>query len=142
MEEKDILDEISKETIRRHQLRRKEQIQKILWDSSFHPNQVAQEKLDKYLGREEKEHIQTENDNMIQLEEQKEELEVCGYPYPNKFRHKRKKTSRKRCWVLQVLWPYKELISTNKMFLLWKSRTQKKPVLEEKTKLCIQCPEG
>ena len=99
MEEKDILDEISKETIRRHQLRRKEQIQKILWDSSFHPNQVAQEKLDKYLGREEKEHIQTENDNMFQLEERKEELEVCGYPYPNKFRHKRKKTSRKRCWV-------------------------------------------
>ena len=78
MEEKDILDEISKETIRKHETRRKAQVQKILWDKRFHPNQIAQEKLDKYLGREEKEHMQTENDNMIQLEEVKEEPEVSG----------------------------------------------------------------
>ena len=63
--------------IRKHQLRRKKQIQKILWDNRFRPNQFAQEKLDNYFGREEKEHIQTpENDNMIQLEEVKEEPEV------------------------------------------------------------------
>ena len=33
-------------------------------------------------------------------------------------------------------------MSPNKMFLLWKSMTHKKEMLEEKTKLCIQCPEG
>ena len=75
------------------------EIQKKLWEDRFHPNQFVQEKLDKYLGREEKEYMQNENHNILQLEERKEEPEVSGYPYPNKFRHKKKKISRKRCWV-------------------------------------------
>ena len=33
-------------------------------------------------------------------------------------------------------------MSPNEIFLLWKSRTHKKAVLEEETKLCIQYPEG
>ena len=33
-------------------------------------------------------------------------------------------------------------MTPNKIFLLCKSRTQEKAMLEEKTKLCIQCPEG
>ena len=37
MEEKDIPDEISKQIIEKHQIRRKEQIQKKLWDHRFHP---------------------------------------------------------------------------------------------------------
>ena len=57
MGEKDNLEEISKQIIGKHQIRRKEHFQKKLWDHRFHPSQFAQEKLDKYLGLEEKEHM-------------------------------------------------------------------------------------
>ena len=93
------MDEYSKETIRRLQLIRKEQIQKKLWDNRFHSNQFDQEKLIKYFGRKEKEHIRTENDIMIQLEERKEESRGEWVPILNKFRHKRKRVSKKGCWT-------------------------------------------
>ena len=40
----------------------------------IHSKLFTQEKLYKYLGWQEKEHLQTENDNMFQLEKRKEEF--------------------------------------------------------------------
>ena len=80
--------------------KRKSEVQKILMSKRLRPVQKTQEKLDKYLGKEEHEHIQMDLEpNMIQLEGNKEVIEERGYPNPNLHQRKKKKKSKKKCWI-------------------------------------------
>ena len=85
---------------RRKTSKRKSEVQKILMSKRLCPVQKTQEKLDKYLGKEEHEHIQMDLEpNMIQLEGNKEVIEGRGYPKPNLHQRKKKKKSKKKCWI-------------------------------------------
>ena len=80
--------------------KRKSEVQKILMSKRLSLVQKTQEKLDKYLGKEEHEHIQVDLEpNMIQLEGNKETIEERGYPNPNLHQRIKKKKSKKKCWI-------------------------------------------